>query len=103
MSRIEFWFLNLASLLLVSTISFEMYSSHQLDATQERTARAQIPILQDEQIQPTARRMVQRVAQGAATDPALKDLLTKYGFQITPRPDPTASASLATPANPTAP
>ena len=104
MNRVEFWILNFASLLIAGVIGFEMYSSHQLDETQDRAAQAQVPILQDQQMQPLARQMVQRIAQGSLNDPALKDLLTKYGFQITmPKTDPTASASLAAPTNPANP
>jgi hypothetical protein len=85
-SRAEFWILNFVSVALVAMIVFEMYSSDQLDRAQGRARLAQLPLLQEEQLQPFAQRMVELTAQGAVHDPALKDLLTKYGFRVTIRP-----------------
>lgn len=95
MTRAQFWILNLAALLLAAVIGFEMYSSDKLDEAQLLMRQAQLPLLQAQQVQPAARQMVARIARGAAIDPALKDLLVKYGFQVTITPKaaqgPTAS------------
>ncbi len=86
MTRTEFWILNFVSLALVAMIGFEMYSSDQLDRAQSLARQAQLPVLQAEQAQPTVRLMVERTAQGAARDPALRELLDKYGIKVTFRP-----------------
>jgi hypothetical protein len=91
-SRAQYWILNFTSVLVALVVGFEMYSSDKLDEAQLRAREAQLPLLQAEQLQPIARRMVERIAQGTAVDPALKDLLAKQGLQVTitprsPRPE----------------
>jgi hypothetical protein len=83
-TRAEFWILNGLSLFLALVIAFELFSSNALDEAQAREKQAQLPILQAEQLQPLARQMIERTAQAAIRDPALKDVLAKYGFKITP-------------------
>ncbi len=105
MTRAQFWILNAASLLLAALIAFELYSNDRLDDSRERLREAQIPVLQAEQLQPLARRMVEQTARGAMTDPALKDLLARYGFKMTVTPaalppPPTGPADPSTSSNP---
>jgi hypothetical protein len=94
-TRLEFWILTGFSLLLASVIGFELFSSDKLDETESLARQAQVPVMQDEQMQSLGRRMVERTAQGAARDPALKDLLSKYGFKVTITP--VAPAALIAP------
>jgi hypothetical protein len=72
-----------------------------LDDTQNHARQAQIPVLQAEELQAFARRMVQAEAQGSIRDPALKDLLAKYGFEATPS-SATPEAQPASPVPPAA-
>jgi hypothetical protein len=96
-SRAQFWILNSVSLVLAGTIGFEMYSSDKLDEARDLERQAQIPILEAEQVRPLARQMVERIARGSAVDPALKDLLVKYGFQVTITPRAAQASSIVHP------
>ena len=96
-SRAQYWILNVASLLLALMIGFEMYSSDKLDEARGLARQAQLPLLEAQQVQPFARGMVERIARGAAVDPALKDLLVKYGFQVTIMPRPQAASAASNP------
>ena len=93
MNRTEFWILNGTSLLLAGLIIFEMNSSDQLEDAQNLARSAQIPILQSEQLQPLARRMVQAVATRVWAGPRSSgELLAKYGFEVTPPSPPRATS-----------
>lgn len=52
---------------------------------------AQALLIQTEQLKPLAERMVQRTALGSLRDPALKDLLAKYGIHVNASPSNPAS------------
>jgi hypothetical protein len=89
--------LNGASVLLAALIGFEIHSVHQLADVTELLQRAQAPLVQAQQQEPQIQRLVQRTALGATRDPALQDMLTKYGFALTIKPN------ALTPAAPTEP
>jgi hypothetical protein len=97
MTRLQYWTLNLASLLLAALIGSEILMVHQLDRVATLVERAQAPLVQAQQDGPQIRALVQRTAMGAARDPALRDLLFKYGIalKIKPTSDAPASADAA--------
>ena len=81
-SRLQFWVLNLVSVVLAALIGFEMYSSIKLDEARDQLREAEAPALAFEAVQPLARNMVEETARGAAHDPELRRVLAKYGFQV---------------------
>ncbi len=94
MTRAQYWILNLASLGLALLIGAEIVSVHQLDRVATLVGKAQAPLVQAQQNAPQIRALVQRTAVGATRDPALRDLLLKYGiaFKIKPTAGSPASA-----------
>ncbi len=95
MNRLQYWLINGASLFVALLIALEIRSVHELDATSQRTVEAQAPVLQAEREAPQIKQLIQRTAEGATRDPALKDLLAKYGVTIKALP---ANASAVPPA-----
>jgi hypothetical protein len=78
----QYWTLNAVSLLVAALIGFEIHSVHQLDDVTTLVQRAQAPLVEAQQQAPQIQRLIQRTAIGATRDPALKDLLAKYGISV---------------------
>ncbi len=93
MTRLQYWILNATSLLLAALIGTEIWMVHQLDHVATLVGKAQAPLLQAQQDEPQIRALVQRTAVGAARDPALRDLLFKYGIALKIKPASVAPAS----------
>jgi hypothetical protein len=85
-TRAQFWMLNGASLLVAALIGFEIHSVHQLDDVTMLLQKAQAPLVAAQQQAPQIQQMIQRTAVGATRDPALKELLEKYGISVTVNP-----------------
>jgi hypothetical protein len=91
-TRAQYWTLNAVSLLVAALIGFEIHSVHQLDAVTALVQRAQVPLIAAQQQAPQTQRLIERTAIGATRDPALKDLLAKYGISVTPGRDASTQA-----------
>jgi hypothetical protein len=93
-TRAQYWTLNFASLAVALLIGAEILMVHQLDHVATMVEKAQGPLAQAQQNGPQVRALVQRTAVGATRDPALKDLLFKYGisFKVKPANDSAAPA-----------
>jgi hypothetical protein len=96
-TRTQYWLINGASVFVALLIALEIRSVHELDDASARTQRAQAPLVQAQREEPQFQRLIQRTAVGSTRDPALKDLLTKYGISVKPLPA-TADAAGAGPA-----
>ena len=96
MTRAQYWTLNLVSLVVAALIGFEIHSVHQLDDVTTLLQTAQAPLVQAEQQGPQIQRLIQRTALGATRDPALKDLLAKYGISVTLNKDASAQTQAST-------
>jgi hypothetical protein len=97
-TRTQYWLINGASVFVALMIALEIRSVHELDDASARTQQAQAPLVQAQRDEPQIQRLIQRTALGATRDPALKDLLAKYGITVKPLPsDATASAPPAAP------
>jgi hypothetical protein len=91
-TRAQYWTINAVSLALAVLIGFEIRSVHQFDDVTSLLQHAQTPLLAAEQRAPQIQRLIQRTAVGATRDPALKDLLSKYGILVTLTPGSTPEA-----------
>ncbi len=87
----QHWILNLASLFLAFLIGGEILMVHQLDHVTTMVEKAQAPLVQAQQKGPQIHALIERTAVGATRDPALKDLLLKYGIAVTPAKDAATS------------
>jgi hypothetical protein len=92
-TRAQYWMLNVVSLAVAALIGFEIHSVHQLDDVTALVERAQAPLVTAQQQAPQTQRLIQRTAIGATRDPALKELLAKYGISITANKNTGAQAS----------
>lgn len=97
-TRAQYWLINGASLFVALLIATEILSVHQLDNVTTLVEHAQLPLLQAQQATPQVQALVQRTAVGATRDPALKDLLQKYGISVTMKSAPSAEATATAPA-----
>jgi hypothetical protein len=92
-TRAQYWMLNAASLAVAALIGFEIHSVHQMDDVTALVQQAQAPLIEAQQQGPQIQRLVQRIAVGSTRDPALKDLLAKYGISLTVKRAPGAEAA----------
>jgi hypothetical protein len=86
MSKQQFWTLNLVAglcaLLILGTMVFGELNS----GLNERAVAMQNEFNQARQVQGTAQNLVARIAQAAAKEPALQQLLTRHQVKFTPEP-----------------
>ena len=95
-SRVQFWIINGASLIVAALIGCEIILVHQLDNVGTLVEQAQVPLAQAQQNGPQIQALVQRTALGATRDPALRDLLAKYGITLKEKPAPSATSTDST-------
>jgi hypothetical protein len=95
-TRAQYWMLNAASLVVAALIGFEIHSVHQLDDVTTLLQKAQAPLVAAQQQAPQIQQLIQRTAVGATRDPALKELLQKYGISITVKSSATTPETAST-------
>ena len=83
MSKLQFWTLNIASLILAAVLMghfFFVRHNNQLGAS---LTREQAYINNARQLETVLDQLAKRIAKGSDTDPKLKNILVKYGMTVT--------------------
>ncbi|MBI4026851.1 MAG: hypothetical protein HY360_17840 [Verrucomicrobia bacterium] len=83
MTRWQFHALNATCLVLVLTIGLQYWLGQRVQALNIQALRAQNIVSNARQVEPVLRRMSMRIAELSDTEPALRDLLIKYGMKVT--------------------
>ena len=83
MNKLQFWTLNIASLILAAVLLghfFFVRHNNQLGAA---LSRDQAYINNARQLETVLDQLAKRIAKGSDIDPKLKDILVKYGMTVT--------------------
>lgn len=90
MNKPQFWTLNLIGLVLAASLlahyfwgranESAMLYNEQLSQT---LARQQTTVNNAQKVEPVLEQLVKRIAKGSETDPQLRNILVKYGLNVT--------------------
>ena len=88
MNKLQFWALNLLSLVLAVLLLGHYFLAQRNDQLGQALARDQATLNSArQQIQPLFGQLTGRIAQGAQSDPQLRNLLIKYGLGVAAETD----------------
>jgi len=83
MNRIQFWALNITSLLLVVLLLSHFFFARANSLLSGEVAREQAFINNARQVETVLDQLAKRIARGSDTDPQLKNILIKHGLNVT--------------------
>ena len=83
MTKLQFWILNLASLILAGVLMGHFFFSRHNNQLSEALGREQAYIGNARQLETVLDQLGKRIARGSDTDPKLKNVLVKYGMTVT--------------------
>jgi hypothetical protein len=86
MNKFQFWTLNLASLLLVLLLLGHFFFAQHNNGLGQALERDRAAINNARQIEVVLDQLAKRIAQGAGTDPRLKNILIKHGLNLPSEP-----------------
>ena len=83
MTRVQFWILNLTSVLLVLLLIGHLVMAHLNSQLGKGVAEKRVFINNARQIEPILDTLSKRIARGSDADPRLKSILIKFGLNVT--------------------
>ncbi len=83
MNKLQFWTLNTAGLLLVTLLIGHFFFARHVNGLGEALGRDRALINSAQQLEPVLDNLAKRIAKGSDTDPTLKNILIKYGMNVT--------------------
>ncbi len=83
MSRWQFYVLNVTSFVLVVLIGLQLLLERNIRLLNERAIQIQATIAKGRQTEPVLKNISMRIAQASENEPRLRELLVKYGMNVT--------------------
>ena len=83
MNKLQFWTLNIASLLLVFLLLGHFFFDQRNNRLGQALERDRAAINNARQLQAVLDQLSKRISQGSDSDPRLKTILIKYGLNVT--------------------
>ena len=83
MNKLQFWVLNVASLVLAALLLGHFFFVRANNRLGQALDRERATISKARQLEAVLDQLAKRIAKGSDTDPKLKNVLVKYGLNVT--------------------
>jgi hypothetical protein len=83
MNKFQFWALNFLSFVLAALLLGHYVLARHNDRLSQAVTRDRAAANSARQIEPVLDQLAKRIASGSETDPRLKNILSKYGLNVT--------------------
>ena len=83
MNKLQFWVLNVVCLVLAALLLTHFFFSRQNNRLTESLNQERAYLNNARQLETVLDQLAKRIAKGSDTDPKLKNILVKYGMNVT--------------------